>query len=267
MSTQPFRAAIATAATLILTAHGALAQVTPNVDSGVGGVNPVAAAQRSGANAAKADLDRALGGLRAAQERVQADFKAAPELWQAESDLEAAQAELDLAQKPVLDRLTDSPEYKDEWKKQQEHEATIQREFQKSVAADPASTKPADTTPATADPTDNISVTAERERLNVPVPSDAQIAAATDKAVQRNKLRQLQEAAIKADPAASEAAKKVETAVENLKRLQLTHRAALLNNPEFKAALDQVHSARARIAQAASANYGYGAYGSYNSVR
>ena len=226
--------------------------------------NNASEAQRSATNVARADLNRTLGSLQAAQERVKADFKAAPELFKAEKDLEAAQDELEAAQKPIMDKLTDDPTYKAEKAKSDEAEAKIQQEHQKSVEADPASTKPASPLPKDHDPTDNSTVTAEKERLNVPVPSDAQLVAAVDKASQRSKLRQLQEAAIAADPTASAAAKKVDAAYDTLKQLNLKYRAELLNNPEYKAALDSVHAARAHVQQAAGSNYrAYGGGGSY----
>lgn len=261
MSNRPVARARSVVRVALLLASLAAVPVASAQYGADGSVNQASQAQRSATNVARADLNRALGALKAAQERAGATFKAAPELWQAEDELETAQKELEEAQKPVLDKLTDDPQYKAEKAKQDEAEAKIRQEFQKAVEADPASTKPTSPLPKDHDPTDKSTVTAETERLNVPVPSDAQIAAATDKAIQRNKLRELQDAAIAADPKAAAAAAKVDAAVEKLKRLQLTHRAELLNNPEYKAALDQVHAARSRVQQAAGANYrGYGSY-------
>lgn len=242
--------------------------ITGNNPVNTGSVNNASEAQRAATNVQRADLNRALGSLKAAQARVGADFKAAPELFQAENDLEAAQAEFEAAQKPILDKLGDDPTYKAEKAKSDEAEAKIQQEHQKAVEADPASTKPTSPLPKDHDPTDNSTVTAEKERLNVPVPTDAQLVAAVDKAQQRSKLRELQEAAIAADPAASAAAKKVDAAYDTLKQLNLKYRAELLNNPEYKAALDQVHSARARVQQAAGSNYrSYGGNGYDGAVR
>lgn len=251
-------------ATTFAIAPVAVAQVVTNGTSN-DNVDRASQAQRSATNSERSDLNAAIASLKAAQERVSADFKAAPELFQAEADFEAAQAEFDAASKPILDKLSDDPQYKDEKAKQDEFEAKIQQEHQKAVEADPASTKPTSPLPKDRDPTDNSTVTAETERLNVPVPTDAQLVAAVDKAQQRTKLRELQEAAIAKDPKASEAAAKLKAANEKLRQLALTHRAELLNNPEYKAALDRVHSARASVQRAANANYGgAGGNGTYN---
>ena len=195
------------------------------------------------------------GALDAAEKRIRASYKAEPELLAAETDLKAAQAELEATKGPIVAKLQDTPEYKQEKQAEDDYEAKIQAEHAKAVAAQPDTTKPAPL-PKDRDPTDDKTLTAEKESLNVPVPTDAAVVAAVDKANQRNKLRDMEEAAIAKDPKASQAQLKVDSATQKLKQMQLEYKAALLNDPEYKGALDQVQSARARVQAAAGSDVG-----------
>ena len=104
-------------------------------------------------------------------------------------------------------------------------------------------------------------MTSQQESLGVPVPTDAGVVAAVDKASQRSKLREMEEAAVAKDPNATAAQTKLSAATEKLKAMQLEFQAVLLNDPEYKGALDQVNAARARMIEAGGADTGNNGYG------
>lgn len=233
----------------------------------LGGAVPGDAAHRALVTAARGEQTRAQGVLRAAEARVRAGYKAQPELLAAEKAQKDAQVEFEACKKPVIAKLGDDPEYKQEKQTQDDLEAKIQAEHAKAVAAQPETTRPAEL-PKDRKPDDDKTVTAEKESLNVPVPTDAGVVAAVDKANQRGKLRELEAAAIAKDPNTTAAQAKVQAADDKLKALQLEYRAVLLNDPDYKGALDQVNAARARVIEAGGAdtggdNGGYGGNGGY----
>ena len=106
-----------------------------------------------------------------------------------------------------------------------------------------------------ADPQDDVSVQKEETSLNVPVPTDGQVVAATDKLDIKSRRREIEQQALAADPTTSQASARIDAATAKLKQLRAALDAKMLNDPEYKAARDQLATARAELTRAASANY------------
>ena len=79
--------------------------------------------------------------------------------------------------------------------------------------------------------------------------------AASEKLQAKTNLRNVVDTAVSNDPNAAKAQAKLNAAEEANKLLQLQFDAALKNDPDYRAALDQAQAARARVAQAAAASY------------
>jgi hypothetical protein len=187
---------------------------------------PSEAAQREGARraavqAAQGEVDRAQAAVAAASARIRATWKANPELLAAEKDLAAKQEAFDAARAPVIAKLQQDPNY------QQIREAAAKAEQQVAQAHGRA--------PATR-------------------PTPAVVDAATAKLEVKSALSNIEDKALAADPAASKAKADLDSAREKMKVLQAQFQALLLNDPEYKASLDQLNAARSRLT-AASGQY------------
>lgn len=214
-----------------------------------------AAARRAAIASARGNLEAAQLRQRAAEERVRAEEKANPDNLTAQNELDDAQAQLDRVSGPVLARLRESnAEYRKLLDDEEAAARRVREEHAKNVAANPASTQPT-TVPAEADPQDDVRVVDEEQSLNVPVPTDEQVVAAVDKLDVRTRRRELEREALAADPATREASDRVDVATQKLQVLRAQYEAKLLNDPEYRAARDQVTAARAELTRAASANY------------
>jgi hypothetical protein len=174
--------------------------------------------------AARADVERAEASVRAAAARVRTSWKANPEMVAAEKELDEARQASDQERKRVVAALEKDPAYK-QIKSQHATAAGDVRGEQDRVNA----TQPAASQPAAA-----------------PVTS-AQIEAATEKLEAKSELRNFEDRAVAADPPAAAAAARFEAAQDKLKALQLQLDAALVNDPEYKAAQDQLGAARTRL--------------------
>lgn len=214
-----------------------------------------AAARRAAIASARGNLEAAQAKLKAAEERVRANSKANPETTAAQTELDQAQADLDRLGAPVLARLRENnAEYQAALRDEEAAQAKLSQEQAKAVAANPAATRPA-TKPIDDDPQDDISVQKEEDALHVPPPTDGQVIAATDKLDIRSKRRDLERDALARDPATAQASARVDAATARLKQLRAEFEATLLNDPEYRAARDQLAAARAEVTRVASANY------------
>jgi hypothetical protein len=214
-----------------------------------------AAARRAAIAAARAQVQAAQSRVQVATERVRATWEADSNLSAAEAALQTARADLERASLPVFKRLReDDAAYRAVLQEEVDARTRLADEQARLVAADPASTQPAATRPSGTEPPDGFAP-AEDESLNVPVPSDEQVNAAVDKLGHRTRRREIEARAIAADPAAAEAQQRVDAATAELKALQTQFESVLLNDPEYRAARDQLVAARAELSRAAAANY------------
>jgi hypothetical protein len=179
------------------------------------------AARRAAVQAAQGEVDRAQASVAAASTRIRATWKANPDLLAAEKDLTAKQEAFEAARAPVIAKLQQDPDY------QQIRETAAKADQQVAEAHGIA--------PATR-------------------PSPAVIDAAKAKLEVKSALGNIEDKAIAADPAASKAKADLDAAREKMKVLQAQFQAVLLNDPEYKAALDQLNAARSRLT-AASGQY------------
>lgn len=181
------------------------------------------AARRAAVSAAQGEVDRAQALMQAAATRIRAAWKANPELLAAEKDLAAKQAAFDAAKAPVVAKLQQDPSYA------QMKEAAAKAEREVAVArGDRPATQPA-------------------------APSADVVDAAKDKLEVKSALSNLEDKAVAADPEASKAKADLDAARDRMQVLQAQFRAVLLNDPEYKAAHDQLASARSRLTAASAA--------------
>lgn len=186
-----------------------------------------AAARRATVTAAQGEVDRAQAAVETSLARIRANWKANPDLLAAQRDMAIKQAAYDKARQPLLSHLMQDTEYRLAVEQARAADAAVKQE----QAAHPT------TSPTT-----------------LPTPSDAQVQAATEKLQQKSTLRDMEDKAISADPAASAAKADLDAARERVKVLQLQFDAAVLNDPEHKTAIDQLQAARSRLT-AASGQY------------
>ena len=231
----------------------AMAQVTGTI-SGNGVEAQRAAARRAAVASARGNVEAAQARLKAAEERIKAEAKANPEFAAAEKELDDAQADLKKFSEPVLEKLKNDSDYQAALKDEQDAARTLAAEHAKAVAADPASTQPT-TGPATAKPDDGVGVEQAEQSLNVPVPTDGQAVAAVDKIDSRSRRREIEMKAIEADPNAGAAQARMDAATAKLKQFRAELDAKMLNDGEYKAARDQLATAKADMTRAAAANY------------
>ena len=188
-------------------------------------------ARRAAVTAAQGEVDRAQAAVEASIARVRATWKANPELINAERELATKQAAYDKARAPVVEKLKQDPEYRQAADQAAAADAAVKQE----QAMRPPTTSPAHPT-------------------TIPVPSDTQVQAATEKLQQKSTLREMEEKAIAADPAAAQAKAELDAARERIKALNLQFDAIMLNDPEHKSAVDALQAARSRLT-AASGQY------------
>jgi len=186
-----------------------------------------AAARRAAVTAAQGEVDRAQAAVESSLARVRANWKANPDLLAAQRDLAVKQAAYDKARQPIIDRLMQDPAYR---------AAADQARIADAAVKQEQAMRPA-TSPTT-----------------LPTPSDTQVQAATEKLQQKSALRDMEDKALSADPAATAARADLDASREKVKALQLQFDAAVLNDPEHKAAVDQLQAARSRLT-AASGQY------------
>lgn len=214
-----------------------------------------AAARRAAIASARGNLEAAQARVKAAEDRVRAESKANPDQANTQRELDEAQADLDRLGAPVLAKLRETnADYRAAIQDEEAAQAKLRDEQAKAVAAQPETTQPA-TQPIDSDPQDANRVQKEETSLHVPVPTDGQVVAAIDKLDVRSRRRDIEREALANDPATAQASARVEAATAKLKQMRAEFDARLLNDPEYKAARDQLAAARAELTRAASANY------------
>ena len=180
------------------------------------------AARRAAVQAAQGEVDRAHALMQAASNRIRAAWKANPDLLAAEKDLAAKTAAFEAAKGPVLAKLQQDPSY------QQIKDAAAKAEAEVAAAR---GNRPA-TLPAAPPPS---VVDAAKEKLEV-----------------KSALNNLEDKAVAADPEATKAKAELDAAREKMQALQAQFQAVLLNDPEYKAAHEQLASARSRLTAASA---------------
>ena len=185
--------------------------------------------------AARGEIDRAQALIRVATTRVRSTWKANPELLAAEKELEQATEAFEVKRKAIVDKLKQDPAYAKALEGESAASADVKEEQQATNEKAPATTQPQ---------------SADEAAANLPPPSQEQVDAAMNKLNKRSELRDIEEKAITADPAAREAMVKRDAAREKVQALQLQLDAAMQNDPEFKSAQEQLATARANLARA-----------------
>ncbi|MDB5325410.1 MAG: hypothetical protein JWM57_979 [Phycisphaerales bacterium] len=211
-----------------------------------------AAARNSAMAAARGEVDRARTQLRTAVEKVRSTWKANPQWIAATDEATAAQKDYQAARNAVVDKLKrEDPTYKTALDKQGDLQDRVQNEQGKTNASQPASTQPAGSVEPAA---------------NLPAPSNAQVAAASEKLNNKAKLRNMEDIAVTNDAAAAKAEDRLNKAQTAAKIWQAQFDAALKNDPDYRAALDQMTAARSRMAAAAGTPDAGPAYDNYGEV-
>lgn len=213
-----------------------------------------AAARRAATEAARGQLDAARMQAQAASERVRAAWTSRPEMLQAQMELEQARIELDRVSAPSFEKLRNSDAYKQALKDEEEAAKKVASEQAKTNAANPSATQPS-TMPAGLVPGDNRPIAADETDLNIAPPTDDQIDAAAQKLEVVTARRKMEMDAARSDPATAQARARFDKATAEVKALQAQMRAAVLNDPEYKAAQERMAAARAEVSRAANANY------------
>jgi hypothetical protein len=182
--------------------------------------------------AAQGEVDRAEANLKVVTTRIEAAWKAKPEVLAATKDLEIKQAAFEQARKPLIDKLKSDPAYESALAEATAADARVKNEQANALAATPPTSKP----------------------TTAPAATPEQVQAAKEKLDQKSTLRQMESQAIASDPSASRAQTDLDASREKMKVLQLQFDAAKLNDPDFKAAMDQLTQAKSRLT-AASGQY------------
>jgi len=190
-------------------------------------------ARQAAVAAARGQVQRAQQLLNTAQARVQANWKANPQYLLAIKEQEDARKAFGAERDRVLDGLKNDPNYADLTRAEIEATDDVVAEQQKTNAAQPASQ------PFTAAPPD---------------PSPEQVQAAQARLDRKAKVRKALDNAIAADPAASKAKARLDKADTDLQVFALQLKASLLNDSDYKSALDQLTQARAQLTAAAGSN-------------
>lgn len=183
--------------------------------------------------AARGQVQRAEQLLNVAQQRVQANWNANPQYQALLKEQADARKEFGAARDQLLEKLKDDPRYTGAKQAEADASDDLHDAQAKTNATQPSAA------PGTANPPD---------------PSPQQFAAAQDKLNSKTKLRKLVDDAVAADPAAAKARARLDQANSDLQVLSLQLKAALLNDADYKSALDQLTAARAQVTQAASSN-------------
>jgi len=178
--------------------------------------------------AARGQVQRAQTLLNIAQQRVAATWKADPAYMAVVKEQKDARKAFDVERDRVIDTLRADPEIAEMKKSFDDANADVTE-----AQHDAAATQP----------------NAAPETLS---PTKAQMAAAQEKLDHKMKLRKVVTDAIMADPQAAKAKMRLDKANADLQVMELQHKAALLNDPDYKSALDQLTQARAQMAQAAA---------------
>ncbi len=193
--------------------------------------------RRAAVAAARAEVDHAQAVVTAASARVRASWKSNEQLIAAEEELSHARREFDHVRDAVQQKLKQDPAYSAALREEADAGERVRQEQAATNATQPSTTRPADA---------NIDVP------NLPAPSSDQMQAATQRLEQKGKVRDLEDAAIASDPEAAKARARLDLAQRQMKVWQLQLDAALKNDPEYKAGMDQLAASRARVAQAAA---------------
>jgi len=191
-------------------------------------------ARRAAVSAAQGEVDRAQASLDAVSARIAAAWKANPDLLAANKELAVKQSAYDRARQPILDKLSNDPAYKVAMLQAQTADQAVKAEQS-------ATTRPT-----------HVRVGAVPATL--PGVSDMQVQAATEKLEQKSAMRDMEEKAITADPTAAQARSELDAARERVKVLQLQFDAMKKNDPEFKAALENLNAAKSRLTAASGQN-------------
>lgn len=182
---------------------------------------------------ARGEVEKARTKLRASVDKVRSTWQANPKYIEATDALEAARKDYDAAKAAVVEKLKkQDPVYKGLLDKQADTQDKLRQEQQKSNASTPAASQPGDA-PA------------------LPAPSAGTVAAAQEKLDAKVKLRNLEDIAVSKDPDAKKASEKLKEAQTNVKVWQAQLDAALKNDADYTAALEQMRTARANLQTAA----------------
>lgn len=180
--------------------------------------------------AARGQVQRAQQLLNVAQLRVEATWKADPNYLATVKEQEEARRAFNIERDRVIDSLRGNPEVADMKKSFDEADVDV-REAQQSASA-----------------------TQPNARPDTLAPTTAQVSAAQDKLNHKMQLRKVVTDAILADPAAARAKARLDKANVEMQAMTLQHKAVLLNDPDYKSALDQLTQARAQLTEAAGNN-------------
>jgi len=173
------------------------------------------AARRQAILTAQGEVDRAQKLLDAATARVKANFNASADQTAAANDLKEKQAAFDKARAAVIERLKSDPAYQDAGQKARLAAGTVQEEHAASSQ-----------------------------------PSATQVQASIEKLNQRSVQSEMEQKAIDADPIASQAQKDLEAARQRGQQNDAALKAAMLNDPDYKSAFEQLQTAKSHLTAA-----------------
>ena len=174
------------------------------------------------AREARARVNEAEAKVKDAVTRVRASWKANPEMLSAEKELNDARQARDEQRKHVVASLKEDDKY-------------MQLEKEHSQAAIDVKQSPSNTTQPT---TQESAAPPSQERMD----------AATEKLEAKSDLRDYVDAAVAKDDGAQAAQKRFDAAQAKLKEMKLQLDAALQNDPDFKAAQQQLAAAHGEAA-------------------
>jgi len=213
------------------------------------------AQRRAAVAAARGEVDRATTVMAAITSRVRATNRANPKFLIAETEMTDAREAYAKARQAVLKSMEQKPDYMAAVKEEADARARVaeeKRQTNAAFAATQPATQPASNDDASADPQAAPTDATSASTATLPDPTADQVDAAQDRMEIKTRLRQLQDAALSADPTAAAARVRLDAALSAMKVWQLQEQATLLNDPEYKAAVDQLAAARARVTQAAA---------------
>ena len=202
------------------------------------GTSNAETAKNAALAAARADMARAKSALQAATDKVRTTWKANPQMIEADDNLTNARKDYDAAKRAVVERLKKDPEYEAALKEQGKTVSKLHDAQQSTASTQPSAVTPGDSVQSAA---------------ALPAASNATVEAATEKLENKTKIRNMEDTAIGNDPNASKAQAKLNDAEKQSKVWHLQLEAALKNDSDYRAALDQVQAARQRLGAAGAA--------------
>ncbi|MFT3788046.1 MAG: hypothetical protein QM770_18055 [Tepidisphaeraceae bacterium] len=214
-----------------------------------------AAARRAAVEAAQAQVNAARAKLEAASNRVRATWAANQNFIAATKELNESRQAFQAERKRVIDQLIQTnTDYRAATQAERDAAERVRLEQEKNPTTRPT-TVPVDL----GIPDDGIGLDVDQGDANVkgpatqPIATPEQARAAQARLDERTRLRKLEADAIAGDQAAAQAKAHYDAAGTKANELRLQLRAALLNDPEYKAAETELQAARAQVTAAAAA--------------